>query len=180
MGKIMNQKPTIKAIIGLGNKGHQYEKTRHNIGFLVVNQLARDYYGSWSAKDLLELATITLNDKPVLLIKPQTYMNSSGKVIPFLQKKGIKPEEILVVHDELEKPFGSLATRLGGSHRGHNGLRSIIEHAGPDFWRLRFGIGRPEDKAQVADYVLMNFSEPKEKIEQLIHESVSLIVKEFF
>lgn len=180
MEKTMNQKPTIKAIIGLGNKGRQYERTRHNIGFLVVDELVREYHGSWSAKDLLELASITLNDQPVLLLKPQTYMNSSGKVIPFLQKKGIKPEEILVVHDELEKPFGTLAVRLGGSHRGHNGLRSIIETAGADFWRLRFGIGRPEDKAEVADYVLMNFSEPQEKIEQLIHESVSLIIKEFF
>ncbi len=171
---------TIKAIIGLGNIGTKYDRTRHNIGFRVVDELAHEYHGSWSKKDLVEVATITLHDKPVLLVKPQTFMNSSGKVIPFLQKKGIKPEEILVVHDELEKPFGALATRLGGSHRGHNGLRSIIECAGADFWRLRFGIGRPDDKSEVADYVLAPFTEKQEDITRLIHESISLIVKEFF
>ncbi len=171
---------TIKAIVGLGNIGPKYDRTRHNIGFKVVDELADQYGGSWSKKDLVEVATITLHDKPVLLLKPQTFMNSSGKVMPFLQKKGIKPEEILVVHDELEKPFGALATRLGGSHRGHNGLRSIIEFVGADFWRLRFGIGRPEDKSEVADYVLAPFTEKQEDITRLIHESISLIVKEFF
>ncbi len=176
----MEPKPTIKAIIGLGNIGRQYEYTRHNIGFMVVDELAHQYHGAWSKKDLTETATIMIDGRSVLLIKPQTYMNSSGKVLPGLQKKGIKPEEILVIHDELEKPFGTCAVRLGGSHRGHNGLRSIIEQVGADFWRLRFGIGRPNDKAEVPDYVLTSFPEPREKITVLINQSISLICKEFF
>lgn len=101
-------------------------------------------------------------------------MNDSGKVIPFLEKKGIKPENIVVVHDELEKPFGKLAVRQGGSHRGHNGLRSIISYCSQDFWRIRFGIGRPENKADVSNYVLSNFSEDKDQLNQLIEEAADL------
>lgn len=171
---------TIKVIIGLGNIGRQYEHTRHNIGFRVVDELAHEYGASWSKKDLLEIASISVNDHQILLVKPHTFMNSSGKVFPFLQKKGIKPEEILIVHDELEKSFGTVAVRLGGSHRGHNGLRSFIEYAGADFWRLRCGISRPEDKEEVANYVLAPFTENKDQITMLIHESISLIRKEFF
>ena len=175
----MNQKPCIKAIIGLGNVGNTYKKTRHNIGFMVIDALADEHGAVWSKKDLVEQAAIELNGRSVLLIKPQTYMNSSGKVVPALAKKGIKPEEILIVHDELEKSFGTVVTRFGGSHKGHNGLRSLIEHMGSDFWRLRIGIGRPDDKADVPDYVLRNFSESADQVAQIIAQSLALITKEF-
>ena len=165
----------IKAIIGLGNPGHQYRNNRHNIGFKVLDAVAEQHNASWKEKPLLHVTEIQLNNKKIILIKPQTFMNSSGQVISFLQKKGIEAENIMVVHDELEKPFGSIAIRQGGSHRGHNGLRSIIAAIGQDFWRIRFGIGRPENKDNVADYVLSNFQEDLSEIDRLIGEAIELI-----
>lgn len=167
----------IKAIIGLGNPGHKFEKTRHNIGFQVLDALALNHQASWASKDNLEYTQITFKDEPVYLIKPQTFMNDSGKVIPFLLKKGIKPEEILVVHDELEKPFGSVSIKSGGSARGHNGLRSIISIMGADFPRLRCGIGRPEHKEDVANYVLRPFSESEADLKKMINQAIDLIIK---
>jgi PTH1 family peptidyl-tRNA hydrolase len=165
----------IKALIGLGNPGNKYHLTRHNIGFLVLDALADRYNGSWQSHDIMELATITINDHKVLLIKPQTFMNLSGNVIPFLTKQGIKPENILVVHDELEMPFGKLKIKNGGSARGHNGLRSIIERCGADFPRLSFGIDRPEQREMVGDYVLQNFSENSTDLESRIAAAVDMI-----
>jgi len=165
----------ILAIIGLGNPGPKYSFNRHNIGFLVVDYLADRYLGSWEKKESMEIAQIRINDKKVLLVKPMTFMNTSGKVVPFLQKKGIRAENMLVVHDELEFPFGKVKIRLGGSARGHNGLRSIIGYCGKDFYRLRFGIGRPEKKEMVGQYVLQNFSESEAEIEELIDQSVQMI-----
>ena len=165
----------IKVIIGLGNPGPRFSFTRHNAGFLVVDALADRYYGTWHEKGQMEIADITIADRRLLLIKPYTFMNESGKVIPLLSKQGIKSENILVVHDELEKPFGTLALKEGGSHRGHNGLRSLIAACGPDFLRLRFGIGRPEHKEQVADYVLQRFNEPESKVREQIDQAVDMI-----
>jgi len=122
------------------------------------------------------VASVAFNEQPVLLIKPQTFMNSSGQVIPLLKKDGIKPENILVVHDELEHPFGKITMRVGGSHRGHNGLRSIIEAMGPDFARLRFGIGRPENREDVPDYVLQPFSEDAKLVEDTIQKAADMVV----
>lgn len=151
------KKLPIKAIIGLGNPGKQFENTRHNAGFLVLDALADKYGVSWQIKDNKEVAEVIVDGKKVLLIKPQTFMNSSGKVVPWLLKQGIKAENILVVHDELEKAHGVVDVKVGGSHRGHNGLRSIIEFCGAEFARLRVGIGRPIHKEDVANYVLSNF-----------------------
>jgi len=165
----------IKAIIGLGNPGQQFQRNRHNIGFQVLDTLANSYSAEWHSKEKLEYADVRIEDNRVLLIKPQTFMNDSGRVLSFLQKKGIDPENILVVHDELEKPFGKLAMRQGGSHRGHNGLRSLIGFCGENFWRLRFGIGRPEDKAHVSQYVLSNFTEDQTELAALIDQAVTMI-----
>lgn len=165
----------IKAIIGLGNPGSQYYYNRHNIGFRVVDALAKRYDGSWQQRENMYYSTIICREKKIILIKPQTFMNSSGKVIPWLTKQGIKPENILVVHDELEKPFGNVSARVGGSARGHNGLRSIIEACGPDFVRLRCGVGRPERKEDVGNYVLQDFSEPAEDVERMIDDALEVI-----
>lgn len=184
MEKMMNDTKfdikNIKAIIGLGNPGQKYYKNRHNIGFRILDKIAQDYNVNWNVTDLMEHVkfSLSVNDiiQPITLIKPQTFMNDSGKAISFLQKKGIKAENILVVHDELEKNFGKIIFKLGGSARGHNGLRSIINVIGYDFWRLRFGIGRPENKSDVANYVLSNFNEYEEnEIDIFIGESIKKI-----
>ena len=171
----MNEKVTIKAIIGLGNPGSQFANTRHNIGFRVVDALAQKCGASWSHEKNMETTKISINDIPIFLCKPQTFMNNSGEVIPLLNKKGIKSENILVVHDELEKPFGNVLIRFGGSARGHNGLRSIIQYAGPDFMRLRCGIGRPEKPEMVSDYVLQKFTEPAFEVAHMIDVAVEKI-----
>jgi PTH1 family peptidyl-tRNA hydrolase len=175
VGKKLMTHP-IKIIIGLGNPGKQYHHNRHNIGFLVLDALAEKHAASWQKKTDRETADIEINGHNITLIKPQTFMNSSGKIIPSLSKQGIKPENILVVHDELEKPFGKVEIKTGGSHRGHNGLRSIMELCGADFHRLRFGIGRPENKEDVPNYVLSNFSKD-ENIEPIIEQAVEMIEK---
>jgi PTH1 family peptidyl-tRNA hydrolase len=169
----------IKAILGLGNPGNQFTYTRHNIGFRIVDQLAERAGGQWRKKDTMELAEIALNDKKVLLIKPQTFMNDSGKVIPCLAKQGIKPENILVVHDELELPFGTIKHKLGGSAKGHNGLKSIMTYSGDGFYRLRFGIGRPESREEVSNYVLSAFAQNTETIFSAI-DKASDIIEDFF
>ncbi len=167
---------TIKAIIGLGNPGQQYAKNRHNIGFRIVDEFVEQSGGSWRTTSDMAIAEIQVPSasgslQSIIAIKPQTYMNNSGRVVSFLQKKGIKPEEILVIHDELEKSFGATQIRLGGSARGHNGLKSIIGSMGDGFWRLRFGIGRPADKAEVSNYVLTNFDRDEEQqISELVQK----------
>jgi PTH1 family peptidyl-tRNA hydrolase len=164
-----------KVIIGLGNPGLQFNGTRHNIGFMVLDALAKQEGASFSTAPLLQSATYTTPTHTITLIKPQTFMNDSGKVIPGLKKKGIAPDDILVVHDELELPFGAVKLRLGGSARGHNGLRSLIEQMGPEFWRLRIGIDRPADKGQVSDYVLSRFTQKPAEIENVIQEAIIAI-----
>lgn len=170
----ISQKYDIKAIIGLGNPGKQYEYTRHNIGFRVVDALADKHNVSWHSRESMVYTTINVGEKKIILIKPQTFMNNSGNVIGWLTKQGIKPENILVVHDELEKPFGSVSIRFGGSARGHNGLRSIIQACGPDFVRLRCGIARPERKEEVGDYVLQKFSEPAHDVDHMIDQALTI------
>lgn len=170
-----NIKKLPRAIIGLGNPGKQYYYNRHNIGFRIIDALAARHGAHWTKKDIMEITEIMLGDKKILLIKPQTFMNASGNVIPFLGKQGIKPDQILVIHDELEMPFGEIKLRFGGSARGHKGLHSIIDICGKDFYRLSFGIGRPEQKEDVAQYVLSNFSEDQAELEQYINQAVNLI-----
>ena len=165
----------IKAIIGLGNPGPRYYHTRHNIGFQVVDALAQAHNASWQTKESMEMAHLMLNNKKVLLIKPLTFMNNSGKVIPSLIKQGIKPENILVVHDELEQPFGAVKLRFGGSARGHNGLKSIIAACGDQFARVRIGIARPANKEDVPDYVLQEFKESADEIARVIEQAVTMI-----
>jgi peptidyl-tRNA hydrolase, PTH1 family len=165
----------IKAIIGLGNPGRQYYFNRHSIGFRVVDALVERHAGSWRTREDMEVAELTVNGNKIFLIKPQTFMNNSGRVISWLTKQGIKPENILVIHDELEQPFGKLAIKKGGSARGHNGLRSIIAACGEEFNRLRFGIGRPEQKEMVSSYVLQDFTEDATRIIELIDAAVTLI-----
>ena len=170
-----NTKPDIQVIIGLGNPGPAYYHNRHSIGFRVVDALAEKYGAVWRERDDMLIAEATINSKKLLLIKPQTFMNSSGRVVPFWTKRGIKAEHMLVVHDELEQPFGKVSFRIGGSARGHNGLKSLIASCGDQFARIRCGISRPEQKEQVPSYVLQNFSESAKEVDHLIEVAVSMI-----
>lgn len=170
----------IKAIIGLGNPGPQYYYNRHSIGFRVLDALAGQHNASWRARDEMAIAEINVHGNNILLVKPQTFMNASGQVIPWLSKQGIKPENLLVIHDELEFPFGKLGFKIGGSARGHNGLRSIIASCGDQFERLRFGIGRPENKEDVPNYVLQNFIEDSADVDQIIMQAVKMLEDRFY
>lgn len=148
----------MKVIAGLGNPGRQYERTRHNVGFRVVDELAQrlglNFRRSWTSS--VACCAAELSGHKVLLVKPLAYMNRSGEALaPYLRKKGVKPEQLLVVVDDLSLDPGQLRLRRDGSAGGHNGLKSLITHLGTsDFTRLRVGIGRSCAKHGVVDYVL--------------------------
>ena len=148
----------IRLIVGLGNPGTEYEATRHNAGFWWVDALARELKLSLVADRSYHglLARGNVNGQTVWLLEPQTYMNLSGKSVGALARFfKIAPQDILVVHDELDVPPGQAKLKFGGGHGGHNGLRDIHAQLGTgDYWRLRLGIGHPGDKNQVADWVL--------------------------
>lgn len=136
-------------VVGLGNPGRSYERTRHNVGFLVADELARRHGGSWRSKKKAEAAPIGFGLKNVTLLKPTTYMNNSGTALA-----GYRLEQLVVVHDDLDLPVGDVRVKVGGGPGGHNGLRSTIQHLGNDFVRVRIGIGRPPPGMTVTDYVL--------------------------
>jgi PTH1 family peptidyl-tRNA hydrolase len=147
----------LRVIVGLGNPGPEHLVTRHNAGFWFVDLLARRHGGEFRdyRKYSGETARITLSEREIILLKPTTYMNRSGLSIRQLSDfYKIAPEEILVAHDELDLPVGSVRLKQGGGHGGHNGLRDTVAHIGETFWRLRLGIGHPGNKAEVIDYVL--------------------------
>ena len=148
-------------VAGLGNPGRQYADTRHNVGFMVADELARRLGGSWRGKFAGELAEVRLDGLRLALLKPQTYMNESGRSVGAAARFfKIEPEDIVVVHDEVDLEPGRLQVRLGGGLAGHNGLRSVADALRtPDFARVRIGVGRPErgDPRPVADFVLSGF-----------------------
>ncbi len=154
-------------LAGLGNPGRQYEKNRHNIGFLLLDDLAKDWGVSLSSSSKEEKGKIDRNGIQFHFLKPMEFMNLSGKAIgDYSRKNGIPAENILVIHDEVDFPFAKLKFKQSGGHGGHNGLRDIIEKLGsPDFFRLRFGVGKPGDSALTSGHVLANFK--KEEWEQL-------------
>jgi PTH1 family peptidyl-tRNA hydrolase len=149
-------------VVGLGNPGREYARNRHNVGWMVVDELARRHGGSWRSKFSGQLAEIRLEGHKVALLKPETYMNESGKSVGAAMRFfKLDPDAVLVVHDEGDFDLGRLQLRLGGGTAGHNGLRSIARHLRtPDFMRLRVGVGRPErgDPRPLADFVLSDFA----------------------
>ncbi len=164
----------MKLIVGLGNPGEKYEKTRHNLGFMVVEQFLKDFEPqkdtAWndSKKFKSDIAEIDWQPKhgkmeKVILVKPKTFMNNSGMAVSLIARfYKVSPENIFIIHDELDLPLGNLKIRLGGSSAGHNGIESVIDSLGTDkFWRLRLGIKSGEN-INAEDFVLRNFS-PKEK-----------------
>lgn len=147
-------------IAGLGNPGAGYAKHRHNAGFMVLDSIASAYgAGAWKDKHKGLVTDATIAGEKCLLVKPQTFMNLSGASIqPLLQFYKILPENLLVLHDELDLKLGQCRTKQGGGNGGHNGLKDIDARIGPDYWRIRIGIDHPGDKDRVHDHVLSNFT----------------------
>jgi PTH1 family peptidyl-tRNA hydrolase len=156
----------LNLVVGLGNPGKKYEKNRHNVGFMVVERLARshglpDFKEKFSAVWTKGEIAVGGGRHPVALLEPQTYMNLSGdSVQPAAAFLKVEPSRVIVVHDELDLPWRDVRLKVGGGHAGHNGLRSIIQRLGtPEFVRVRVGVGRPPPgfRGDVADYVLADF-----------------------
>ena len=158
-------------VVGLGNPGREYARTRHNVGWLVVDELARRHGGSWRSKFNGQLAEVRIDSHKVALLKPETYMNESGRSVQAAARFfKLDPDAVLIVHDEGDFDLGRLQARKGGGLAGHNGLRSIAQHLGTsDFLRLRIGVGRPErgDPRKLADYVLSDF-EPHDDADAIV------------
>lgn len=148
---------SLKLIVGLGNPGPEYARTRHNAGYWYVDELARSFGGVWrrESRHQCEIARVTVAECELWLIKPTAYMNNSGTAVHSISAfYRIAPAEVLVVHDEIDLPPGVARLKEGGGHGGHNGVRDVIAQLGADFWRLRIGVGHPGSKDQVIDAVL--------------------------
>jgi peptidyl-tRNA hydrolase, PTH1 family len=165
-------------VVGLGNPGREYAHNRHNVGHMVVDELARRHGGAWKAKFSGRHADVRIDEHRVGLLKPETFMNDSGRSVKAAaQFYKLEPDAILVVHDESDLELGRLQLRLGGGLAGHNGLRSIAQHLKTqEFLRLRVGVGRPErgDPRPLADWVLANF-EPHEDAEALVARAADAV-----
>ncbi|MEX0816145.1 MAG: aminoacyl-tRNA hydrolase [Gaiellales bacterium] len=165
-------------VAGLGNPGREYADTRHNVGFLVADELARRHGGSFRSKFSGDLADVRIEGLRLALLKPQTFMNESGRSVGAAARfYKVEPEALVAVHDEVDLEPGRLQVRLGGGLAGHNGLRSVAQHFGtPDFLRLRVGVGRPErgDPRPVADFVLSPFS-PEFDVEELVGRAADAV-----
>ena len=165
-------------VVGLGNPGREYAGNRHNVGHMVVEELARRHDGSWRSKFTGRLAEVRIDSHRVALLAPDTYMNESGRSVQAAaQFFKVDPDAILVVHDESDLELGRLQARMGGGLAGHKGLRSVAQQLGTqDFLRLRVGIGRPGrgDRRPLADWVLSDF-EPDEDPEGLVARAADAV-----
>jgi PTH1 family peptidyl-tRNA hydrolase len=155
--------------VGLGNIGLEYEETRHNIGFKIIDALINDLGARDISKKSFHGRLYRQSD--LLFLKPNTYMNLSGKSVqPIKQFFKVEVDDIIVIHDDIDLPFGALRFKRGGGHGGHNGLKSIDTHIGKEYLRVRVGVGKPEYRTQVPEYVLSDFSSSENKhLESLIN-----------
>jgi PTH1 family peptidyl-tRNA hydrolase len=165
-------------VAGLGNPGREYAGNRHNLGYMVVDELARRHDGSWRGKFSGRLAEVRLGPDRAALLKPETYMNESGTAVGAAARFfKLEPADVVVVHDEGDFDLGRIQVRLGGGLAGHNGLRSIARHlATQDFVRVRVGVGRPErgDPRPLADYVLSDF-DPLDDVERIVARAADAV-----
>src|SRR3954469_14719571 len=165
-------------VVGLGNPGREYARHRHNTGWLVLDELARRHGASWKGKFSGQIAEVRLDGHRVALLKPETYMNESGRSVAAAARfYKLEPDAVLVVHDEGDFELGRLQARKGGGLGGHNGLRSIAQHLKTqDFLRLRIGVGRPErgDPRSLADFVLSDF-DPHDDAEAIVTRAADAV-----
>ena len=160
-------------IVGLGNPGPTYANTRHNIGFMVIDELVSRYNASKLSSSQFNGELFKFSNH--FLLKPLTFMNLSGNAVVAV-KKFYKLDEVVVIHDDLDLPFGTLRFKHGGGHGGHNGLKSTDEKISREYARVRMGIGKPEHKGEVASYVLSNFNELESKyIDEWINKTCDAI-----
>ncbi len=168
---------TVSIIAGLGNPEERYEQTLHNAGFWFVDALARKWGGSlrFEKKFDAEIGRINLHGDDVWLVKPQSYMNLSGSPVRgVMDYYRLRTSVLLVAHDEIDLPPGTVRLKQGGGHGGHNGVRDVIRHCGADFLRLRIGIGHPGEKHQVTNYVLKKGSaDVQAAVERTIDDAVA-------
>ena len=168
-------------IVGLGNPGEEYGGTRHNIGFACVDSFAKkNDFASWHLKKDLkcEITTQTLGDTRVILCKPQTFMNLSGEAVQAVQNfYKLSNQQTVVIHDELDVNFGQIRLRVGGSSAGNNGIKSVTQHIGEDYARVRVGIGpKTPEQMDTADFVLQDFSKAEqEKLSSLLRETGAIL-----
>jgi PTH1 family peptidyl-tRNA hydrolase len=179
----IGQQQTI-LIVGLGNMGKEYEGTRHNIGFEITDYFAKQQeFPDWQDKKDLKcrIAAHTIGATRVILAKPTTFMNLSGEGVQAIQNYyKIYNQQTLVVHDELDIPFGQIRVRQGGASAGHNGLKSLIQLLGEDFYRVRIGIGpKMPEQMDSSDYVLAKFSADQNEKMTLLNKEASSIISEF-
>ena len=162
-------------IVGLGNIGEKYQLTRHNVGFMVIDEITKNLTTSNIQKSNFH-STLEKSSYD-LFSKPTTYMNNSGMAVQAIKEYyKLEIEDIIVVHDDIDLPFGTVKFKIGGGHGGHNGLRSIDAHIGKEYTRVRIGVGKPQDKADVANYVLNNFSkEELNKLPDIIEHTMNAI-----
>ena len=165
-------------VAGLGNPGREYAHTRHNVGWMVVDELARRHGASWKGKFSGRLAELRIDDHRIALLKPETFMNESGRSVGAAARFfKLEPDAVLVVHDEIDLEPGRLQARRGGGLAGHNGLRSIAAHLGTqDFLRLRVGVGRPGrgDPRKASDYVLSDFA-PEDDADAIVARAADAV-----
>lgn len=154
----------MKLIVGLGNPGAKYQANRHNVGFMAVERIAADHgFSPWRARFQGQVSEGVLGREKVVLLKPATFMNLSGQSVgEAMRYLKVAPDDVIVLHDELDLAPGKLRLKVGGGHAGHNGLRSIHQHIGEAYRRLRIGIGHPGHKDRVAGYVLADFAKAEE------------------
>jgi PTH1 family peptidyl-tRNA hydrolase len=160
----------MKLLVGLGNPGAKYAQNRHNIGFMAMDRIADDHgFGPWRSKFQGQICEGRLGSERVTLLKPETFMNLSGQSVgEAMRYLKLAPDDIIVFHDEIDLAPGKVRLKTGGGHAGHNGLRSIHGHIGPDYDRVRMGVGHPGHKDAVPGYVLRDF--PKADAEWLDDE----------
>ena len=168
------------ALIGLGNPEEIHSKNRHNIGFMAIDKISKTYnLGPFKSKFKSKFINSSLNNIPIILLKPQTYMNLSGSSVNEIVKfYKIKPEDIIVIHDDLDINLGKIKTKIGGGNSGHNGLKNIDSYIGNNYRRIRIGIGHPGNKELVNKFVLSNFNKDEIKIVELLLNDISKNIAE--
>ncbi|MDW3224882.1 MAG: aminoacyl-tRNA hydrolase [Paracoccaceae bacterium] len=154
----------MRLIVGLGNPGAKYAKNRHNIGFMAVDRIADDHgFSAWKSKHQSSVTEGRIGSDRVVLLKPETFMNNSGQSVQAAMRfYKLEPADVVVLHDEIDLAPGKVKHKVGGGHAGHNGLRSIHTHIGPEYARVRLGVGHPGHKDRVPSYVLHDFAKADE------------------